>query len=392
MHSPGYFSKESAQSGLLFVLVVVGRGHRVATNSTTIMATKKTTNPKLKLPSTIIDAHHHFVDTAHNEFNAQFLRPKLPNVAYLPSDYQRDVVEKLQAHGIQLVGSVHMEALPDDGLAEAQWVQSLINDKNSNCTVKAIVAGCDLASPDAAAQLHKLKQLCPDVHAVRWILDCADGGPFAPDTASHVGIMRHAEGKYDYLRGSQGEPLPEFVKGVAQLESSGLPFDLQCAPAQLVQAAALFARFPNIPVCINHLGKPRPLGVDEDESGASAFHPSEAEMEEWRVGMKAMAQLPRTFVKISMLGYIVPGWIKSQEKIDFVKKLVQETVTLFGPKRCMVALNWWNDAAMSDSDGRSAVGPDPVKYIQYMASFFEEYTEEERHRLFVGTAREFYKF
>jgi len=360
------------------------------------------------LPTELVDAHHHFVDTTHNEFNAHFLRSKLPGVAYLPSDYQKDVVETLQAHGIQLVGSVHMEALPDDGLAEAQWVESLLMDEHSkkdgggggdsnyDCTVKAIVASCDLASPDAAAQLQKLQQSCPKVHGVRWILDCADGGPFEPDTASHVGITRHADGKHDYLRcGNQGEPLPEFVAGLAELEKCGsaLSFDLQCAPAQLVPAAALFARFPNIRVCINHLGKPRPLGVEDDESGGTVlFHPSEAEMEEWRVGMKAMAKLPNTFVKISMLGYIVPGWIKSQEKIDFVKKLVQETVTLFGAKRCMVALNWWKDAAMADSDGRSSVGPDPVEYIQHLVSFFEEYSEEEQRRLFVGTAREFYRF
>ena len=92
-----------------------------------------------------------------------------------------------------------------------------------------------------------------------------------------------------------------------------------------------------------------------------------------------------------MLGYIVPGWIQSQEKIDFVGKLVRETVALFGANRCMVGLNWWKDAAMSDSDGRSAVGPDALQLVSTLATFFEDYSDQDQYRLFVGTAREFYR-
>ena len=47
---------------------------------------------------------------------------------------------------------------------------------------------------------------------------------------------------------------------------------------------------------------------------------------------------------------------------------------------------------MSDSDGMSEIGPDPTEFVRYMSSFFEDYSEEDRHRLFVGAAREFYKF
>ena len=81
---------------------------------------------QLRLPRELIDAHHHFVDTDHNDFNKLLLRSKLPGVSYLPQDYQRHVVKPLLANGIQLVGSVHMEALPDDGLAEVEWVESFL--------------------------------------------------------------------------------------------------------------------------------------------------------------------------------------------------------------------------------------------------------------------------
>ena len=64
---------------------------------------------------------------------------------------------------------------------------------------------------------------------------------------------------------------------------------------------------------------------------------------------------------------------------------------LFGANRCMVGLNWWRDAAMSDSDGRSTVGPTPLEFIACLSTFFEDYSDDDQHRLFVGTAREFYR-
>ena len=44
---------------------------------------------------------------------------------------------------------------------------------------------------------------------------------------------------------------PSFEAGYAALTEFGLCFDLQCAPAQLDAAAALLARHPSIPVCVD---------------------------------------------------------------------------------------------------------------------------------------------
>jgi predicted TIM-barrel fold metal-dependent hydrolase len=284
-----------------------------------------------------------------------------------------------------LVGSVHIECMPDDPIQEAAWVHELDNSK-----VKAIVAGCDLTSPAIDAQLERLVEEL-QVRGIRWILDCL--GKFEPNTATHVATTRH-DG-VDYLRGSQGghdgDAVPEFERGFALLAKHGLSFDLQCAPEQLVAAAALFARHPGVPVCINHLGKPRTL-LGPDVPSNTNTEADEQELEKWRVGMKAMAALPNTYVKLSMLGYAVPGWIRSSERIALVKQLVREVVDLFSPQRCMVALNWWKSGPVSDADFMSDVGPNPVELLQLMSFFFEGYSEEDRQRLFCGTAREFYKF
>ena len=203
--------------------------------------------------------------------------------------------------------------------------------------------------------------------------------------------MRGSNGCNTY----HGSAVPAFEKGFAHLAKYQLSFDLQCAPAQLIQAAELCERHPNVPVVIDHLGKPRTLlGPDLNDDGTlnNNTAPDEEALQVWREGMKAMAAVPHVYVKISMLGYAVPGWSKTPEQSALLGKLVRETIDLFTPQRCMVALNWWKNGAVSDLDFLSDVGPSPVEFIEYMASFLGGYyTQEEQDRLFYGTAKEFYR-
>ncbi len=338
------------------------------------------------LPHEFFDSHHHFLDTTNNRFQT-FLGSLVPNEVYLPTDYQSDVVAPLAAVGVTVVGSTHVECIPDDGVTEANWIESL-----PCSTVQVIVASADLTSSLSCLndQFTKLCQV-PKVRGIRWILDCVgtfDNG----NTATHVATTRH-DGK-DYLRGSNdgydGDVLPDFERGFALLEDYGLSFDLQCAPVQLPAAARLFARYPNIPVVIDHLGKPRMLlGPDTTTDVITPLN--EKELQDWRIGMKAMAALPHVFVKISMLGYCVPGWIRNQTRMDLIKVLVREIVALFGPQRCMIATNFWKNPAMSDSDGLSDIGPNAVQFLTLLNDFLSDYSETDRLAIFCGTAKSFYK-
>jgi predicted TIM-barrel fold metal-dependent hydrolase len=356
--------------------------------------TPPSTPPTSGLPKRIIDAHHHFVDTLPAPGNADsfqaFLASLLKNEQYLPEHYRRDAVEPLQQHGIALCASVHVEAMPDDGYGEAAWVEQL-SARDPKCTVRAIVGSCDLTRATIDEDLKKLCQASSKVRGVRWILDCI--GKFQPNTATHIATSRH-DG-IDYLRGSNGGydggAVHEFERGFAMLAKHNLSFDLQCAPVQLEQAAALCARHPNVPVVIDHLGKPRTLlGPDTEDNNTNSI-PNEAELFVWRAGMKAMAALPHVRVKISMMGYAVPGWIKTDHRKALLKSLVQEVLALFGPQRCMAALNWWKSAAVSDSDFLSDVGPTPLEYVAFVTSCLESYSEEDRDWVFYGTAKEFYR-
>mmetsp|Transcript_13578 Transcript_13578/g.29524 ORF Transcript_13578/g.29524 Transcript_13578/m.29524 type:complete len:161 (-) Transcript_13578:169-651(-) len=157
----------------------------------------------------------------------------------------------------------------------------------------------------------------------------------------------------------------------------------------------LFSKYPDLKVCIDHLGKPRTvLGNDLLEDGTTInpnIIPDEKELEVWRKGMKAMAALPNVYVKLSMLGYAVPGWIRTKERHAVLKSLVRETVDMFGANRCMVAWNWHVNGAVSDADGCSKVGPDAVELLNMFMWFFEGYSKEHTERLFAGTAKAFYR-
>ena len=239
------------------------------------------------MPTEIVDAHFHFFDPPNNDFNA-FLG-SLGAPAYLPEQYDE------HAKGLPITKCVHVEAMPDNAVAEAKWVQSLADA--GRCRVAAIVAGVNLADADAIDQLDELKAICPRVRGIRYIIDYV--GPFdGGNNATHPNMKRH-DGGIDYLR--DVEAAKDFERGFAALAKRDLSFDLQCAPEQLPAAAALFARHPTVKVVVDHLGKPRHLAVDGGSSDTSA------KLTEWRTGMQLLAKLPQVGVRMNksprLLGY-----------------------------------------------------------------------------------------
>jgi predicted TIM-barrel fold metal-dependent hydrolase len=107
--------------------------------------------------------------------------------------------------------------------------------------------------------------------------------------------------------------------------------------------------------------------------------------------MKLMAALPQVCVKLSMLGYAVPGWHADAAKEALLKSLVLETIELFGHARCMFASNFIISAAGSDSDGKSDTGPEMPELYSKFESWVVDRSEEDKVLLFAGAAEAFYK-
>lgn len=321
--------------------------------------------PPFSLPA-IVDPHHHFL-AVDEPFHA-FLKG-LGAPSYTAAQYTAD------SAGVPIRATVHVEAIPDEPLGEVNFVEKLA--AAGECKVGTIVAACNLADDDAAAQLDALCAASPRVKGIRYILDYE--GPFNKgENATHVACSRHG---LDYLR----DPVASaaFERGFAALGAKGLSFDLQCAPVQLPAAAALCAKHPSVKVCIDHMGKPRNLAGDGGAADA-------AKLDEWRAGMALMAAQPQVCVKLSMLGFAVPGWCAAPKKAAFLKSLVRETISLFGAKRCMFCSNWHINGAVSDSDG-GAEGPDIPALYAHFESWVSDLSLEEKTALFEGTAAAFYR-
>ena len=327
----------------------------------------------------IVEPHHHYVMTSE-AFHSPLKVAGVPE--YTPTKFVEDCA------GLTITKAVHVECAPVDPLGEAQGIEAVITSKQTSCV--GIVAACNLAAPDAADQLKTLKERCAHVVGIRYVVDFA--GPFGEAPATHVFVSRHGEGgKLDALGSGKGvdflrDPAyaTAFEAGFAALGEVGLTFDLQCAPEQLVAAAEMIGRHPSVRVVIDHLGKPR-LGNDDAAM-------DESELATWRAGMTKMAALPNVFVKLSMLGYIVPGWVADPSKEAQISALVLETVDRFGADRCMFSTNWWSAGAMANSDGRDSVAVSMKEmWSRYHAWVKDRYSAEHVERLFAGTAEEFYR-
>jgi predicted TIM-barrel fold metal-dependent hydrolase len=324
----------------------------------------------------IVEPHHHYVVTSE-PFHEPLTRVGLPE--YAPDHFERD------SEGVDVTKAVHMECAPSDPLAEALYIEGLIAAKRG--PIVATVAACNLAAPDASIRLQQLKESCEHVVGVRYVVDYA--GPFGDAPATHVFVSRHGEGADGFLGAGKGvdflrDPAhsERFEAGFASLAELGLTFDLQCAPVQLAAAAELIGRHPGVRVVVDHLGKPRLGGGDAADA---------LELAVWREGMEQLAALPNVHVKISMLGYALPGWAADEGTEDQLAGLVRETISRFGPHRCMFSTNWWSGGAMANSDGRDDVEISMADlWARYLSWVEHEHDAAALDRLFAGSAEAFY--
>jgi len=275
-------------------------------------------------PLRIVDPHHHFFAPSLNPALHATLSSAGIRGDHLPSDHARDFSTST---GLEVVASVHVEALPDNAVDEVLLVEALASESapetygeaNRASFVRAVVASCDLSAPDAAARLEALMAASPTrLRGVRWITNFA--GALEPGEAAIVSRATWPRVAKDFSTD------PDFEFGLGLLPRLGLSFDLQANPRQLPRWARVIARHPGLVVVLDHLGHPRGLGQGDAEHDA-------AELAAWRHGMTALAALPNVNVKLSMLGYAVPGWWADEGKEALVKGLVLETVERFGSER-----------------------------------------------------------
>ncbi|MEO6115801.1 MAG: amidohydrolase family protein [Pseudolysinimonas sp.] len=234
--------------------------------------------------ATLIDSHVHVWDPAANDYD--WLSGELDR-AYLPGEYQ--------ASAPDTTGVIFVQAAAADGVAEARWVGSLDWPQ-----LLGIVAQAPLELGAAVAgHLDQLQTL-----------------------AKVVGVRRQFQDEPNAFLDDPG-----LLAGLRLLADRGLPFDACVRHAQLPALTALLAQVPELPVVLDHLGKP-PVATGDDGT--------------WASNLRDLAQLPQVQVKLSGLAPEAAAGSPIREQ---ARTWLAAAVEAFGPDRCMVGSDWPVSAA-----------------------------------------------
>lgn len=168
---------------------------------------------------------------------------------------------------------------------------------------------------------------------------------------------------------------------VRRLGARGLSFDAWALEPQLPEIVSLARACPDTAIVLNHAGTP--LGV-----GAYAGKRDER-FPIWRDSIRQLAALPHVHVKLGGLAMPFPGFAgmgpgshtSSEQLAELWRPWIETCIEAFGPQRCMFESNF-----PVDRWGASyATLWNAFKRITAGASIAE------KHSLYAGAAREFYR-
>ena len=227
---------------------------------------------------------------------------------YLPADLAADWGD------LEVIGTVHVQAEMDHALdpaLETAWLAELADaaGPTERPVPSAIVGYADLRADDLPA-----------------VLDRHQAHP------RFVGIRQ--ESWYDPRSQRADVPRenllddPQYARGLREMASRGLVFDLLIFDHQLAQAADLFGSMPELPVVLEHLAMP----------------PEASLRPRWSAGIRRFADgVPHGVLKISGLMTAWPTW-----DVAAIQATVEEALAAFGPERCMVGSNFPVDRMVVD--------------------------------------------
>ncbi|UJR14579.1 hypothetical protein I4U23_001575 [Adineta vaga] len=261
----------------------------------------------------IVDAHHHLWSlSSSNPVKYHWLRAASEGGAswhpagdieqlkqnYLLENYLQDANNS----SCRLIKSVHVQAEATDALEEVKYLEQVANE-NSNGFPHGIVAHANLASPDLPKLLETYTRDYPRVKGIRQLLNW-----------STKDARLSMTDRGDYLTDKT------WLEGFQLLVSHSLSFDMHVYPSQMIDAAKVARHYPNSILILDHCGLP----VD-----------GQKDFDEWKEGMKHMAEQTNVICKLSGLVMFNHAWSK-----EVLSPYIAECLRLFTPKRCMFGSNF----------------------------------------------------
>lgn len=243
----------------------------------------------------IIDAHHHLWrlssgplyypwlqdDKPHDFFLGDYAKLKKD---FLPPDYRREAADH------EVVKTIHVEAecSRDQQVEETRWLTEI---NRQHGMPNAIVGHAWFHTGNTEEILDGHKAF-PLVRGIR-------------SKPADEAQMRDAK----------------WLAGLRLLKKFEFSWDLRVKTWELEAAAAVVRGIPDIPVVLNHTGFP--------------WDRSAAGLEMWRKGMRALAACENAWCKLSCLCLPKGGWDYGDNK-----RIIEETLGIFGVERCMFASNF----------------------------------------------------
>ncbi len=276
--------------------------------------------------SVVVDSHQHFWDL-RQPFDHRWLdTPELESIRRdcLPVNLQ----SLIQQAGVDRTVLVQTQ----NDLRENDWALSLTDE---NDFIAGVVGWLDLTSPNFERQL---EELC--LHP------------------KFVGV-RHL---------TQGESDDDFIirddvlRGLKILERHRVPFDLLFLTRHLHHAADVARLCPDLPLVLDHLGKPMI---------------NARRLDNWEPNFRKAASCPNVYCKLS--GMVTEADWKAWTPAD-LKPYVDVALSAFGPARCMFGSDW----PVCELAGTYN------EVYGTLRELVETLSESEKAQIFGGTASAFY--
>ena len=276
----------------------------------------------------IVDSHAHFWDTGTLSYPWLQDEPPL-NRPYLPdhvpaggADYRIDRIVFVQA-----------DCLPNQGIAEVDWVSGLAD---ADRRIAGIVAFAPLEHPRAAGPILDTLSLRPLVKGVRRLI--------------------------------QSEPLgfstqPAFVQGVQMLAEYGFACDLCIKHPQLPDVIRLAQQCPDVRFVLDHIGKP------------DIKHHV---LEPWRADIGALAALPNVWCKLS--GLVTEADTERWTAED-LRPYIDAVIEAFGVERVMFG----SDAPVA------YLATTYERWVETLRDATRGLSSADQERLFAANAAAFYR-
>ena len=272
-----------------------------------------------------IDAHHHFWLLSRGDYGWMTPDARVLYRDFQPADLDRDLTNNA------IAGTILVQAAPTE--AETEYLLELAGGWPK---ALGVVGWTDLTSPTASGALEKL--------------------------ARH----RLLKGVRPMV---QDEPDPDWIlqasvsQSLAVMQSLGLTFDALVRPCHLKVLAMVADRHPDLPIVIDHAGKP------EIEKG---------EFDHWAADIMAMSRRTHVYCKLS--GLLSQAGSRGSD--EDLRPYIHHLFRCFGPRRLMWGSDW---PVLLGAAGSYS------QWFEQAMRLAGELSAEEKNWLFSKTAATFYR-